>query len=419
MKEKTGLKTKEKLLYAAYDILHEYPVSGFSLSKLAKKVGVSKPAIFRYFVSKEALLKAVDDDFFSKLSLLLKGFITGKDCADIKEKSLEILRFFLEPPGHNFYYLLGIVTSVHDSESYFLNRLYSYGLCVKNFLGLQQKNGNLTVIDKDVFYEYAYAHISLLMFMAFYVDQRDRKHEPTPSIEEFAQKLYDMLRNGFDCFEDITEQRIGELKNVFVSPNTDNVFDRVFVALSKVLEHNGFKTLTIEAVADELGMAKSSLYNYFATKKDMIYKIMNKEIDNLVQTIRANASFARTRTELLTIYLYTILYYLLNRPYSVTIFRWLRFNDIEKLVLSKTKMSYTSELFHGIKLPDLGFNLGADAFVSWVMSLPVTLAIHGKIYGLTLEDMDTWIHNVIGYLRNGIDIFKIISCQITATTEDL
>ena len=57
------LHTKENIILATIDVIDEYGVQGFSTREVAKRVGISEPAIFRHFKSKSNLLLAVLDHF--------------------------------------------------------------------------------------------------------------------------------------------------------------------------------------------------------------------------------------------------------------------------------------------------------------------------------------------------------------------
>ena len=52
-------KSKEKIIYAAFELFSTMGYWGTSISKIAKEAGVSKGLMYNYFTSKEHLLKAV------------------------------------------------------------------------------------------------------------------------------------------------------------------------------------------------------------------------------------------------------------------------------------------------------------------------------------------------------------------------
>lgn len=55
--------TKENIILATIDVIDEYGIHGLSTREVAKRVGISEPAIFRHYKSKSVLLRAVLDRF--------------------------------------------------------------------------------------------------------------------------------------------------------------------------------------------------------------------------------------------------------------------------------------------------------------------------------------------------------------------
>ncbi|MCB1717480.1 MAG: helix-turn-helix transcriptional regulator, partial [Candidatus Competibacteraceae bacterium] len=53
------IKTKEEILAAALDILSEQGVEGLTLAAVAEQLGFTKPALYHYFRSKEALIRSL------------------------------------------------------------------------------------------------------------------------------------------------------------------------------------------------------------------------------------------------------------------------------------------------------------------------------------------------------------------------
>lgn len=57
------LDRKLSIILATIDVIDEFGLQGFSTREVAKRVGISEPAIFRHFKSKGGLLNAVLDHF--------------------------------------------------------------------------------------------------------------------------------------------------------------------------------------------------------------------------------------------------------------------------------------------------------------------------------------------------------------------
>lgn len=397
--------TRQKLILSAYDLLKASDAGSFSLSKVAKKVGLTKPAIFRHFANKEAFIKAVEDDFFCNLATVIKNIAKQKDTS---KWLYDIFEFFLEPPCYYFHYVIKSIAIKKDAQMFFKEGLLRCSVDLGEFFAIQKDStGKIKITNKLDFCKYTYTSVSILSFMLFYAQKRDIEQKDVCSIEEYAKKIKEMLEKGFYFLPEISDKRIQEIKDIYVAPTKDDIMQRMFKSLAIVMEKRGLEGVTIEAVADELGMSKSSLYNYFETKTDMICTLMLKEMQSLTQTMQAALSFAKTKTEMLTINMYAILSYLTKKPYSITAFKWLRFNDIRTRLQGNKWVHYVTELFKKEPLPDFGVELTSENLEGWVAALVVTLVVNAKEYNFSKEDTDYCIKQMIDFIRCGVDAFDI------------
>jgi AcrR family transcriptional regulator len=77
------LETKEKIIFTAIKLLSKYSYEELSLSKIAKEVGITKPAIYYHFESKEKLvieaLKTISFKIAIKMINILESNLTLKE----------------------------------------------------------------------------------------------------------------------------------------------------------------------------------------------------------------------------------------------------------------------------------------------------------------------------------------------------
>ena len=93
--------TRTQLLDAARDLYLDKGLSGFSLRAVAREVGVTAPAVYRHFESRDALLIALLDEAYSRFVSYLKP----AEAAESPEERMEqvgnaYLDFALEQPGY-------------------------------------------------------------------------------------------------------------------------------------------------------------------------------------------------------------------------------------------------------------------------------------------------------------------------------
>ncbi|MDG2784605.1 TetR/AcrR family transcriptional regulator [Vibrio parahaemolyticus] len=60
-----NLQTSQNIVEASFKLMAEHGIEKMSLSMIAKEVGISKPAIYYHFSSKEALVDFLFEEIFS------------------------------------------------------------------------------------------------------------------------------------------------------------------------------------------------------------------------------------------------------------------------------------------------------------------------------------------------------------------
>jgi AcrR family transcriptional regulator len=107
-----GSATRERILEEARDLFVAGGMNGFSMRKVAERVGVSATAIYRHFEGKETLLLAVVEAGFELFTSYLLRARSGATAAERLERSGEAyLRFALDHPG---YYRVMFMSSRED-----------------------------------------------------------------------------------------------------------------------------------------------------------------------------------------------------------------------------------------------------------------------------------------------------------------
>jgi AcrR family transcriptional regulator len=92
-------KTKERLLNAARDLYLEVGPQGFSLREVARRTGLTAPAVYRHYDSKEALLGAVCHEGFRVFGgFLMAALEQPKPLDRLRAAGRQYLCFGLERP---------------------------------------------------------------------------------------------------------------------------------------------------------------------------------------------------------------------------------------------------------------------------------------------------------------------------------
>ena len=92
---------KQQIIQAALSLLAEVSIDRLTTRDVAERVGVTQPALFRHFDSRDALLEAVADATREKLGAKVKQLLErgGKPLETLSALTRELFRFAAENPG--------------------------------------------------------------------------------------------------------------------------------------------------------------------------------------------------------------------------------------------------------------------------------------------------------------------------------
>ena len=407
--------TKELILDAAFSFLEQPRLTSFSMSELAARVGITKPAIYRHFASKDALFDAMENRIVDNMSVFLKE-ISSSDRLIAKKSLANLVDYFIKNPTH-INYFIAQMSSTPNYEEMLYKKLYERDV---SFEKADNGNAYLESFRKDMcrFSQHVYCGMTIFYFVK--VLERLRKCgkiKETP--ENFGGKIVNLMMEGLsgntkenDAFHPgkISEERKKEL--IDLCQIEEKVFpeeNRIFTALAAVIEKYKVPGVTVERIATELGMAKSSLYEYFENKNQMIKTLVNKELQLLQTIIIENSVEARDFTEYVYVLMVSEMEYFTHRPSIIPICGWLLMGgeDISKSKIEDCEVEgeaspWEKRLPDRGTSPDLGFPYQADVITGWIKCLPLAFLVEAKGKNLSIEQRMEGFMHTIDYILNGI-----------------
>ncbi|WP_149554396.1 TetR/AcrR family transcriptional regulator [Treponema pectinovorum] len=416
-KSSTGKTTKELILEAAFSFYEKPLFKDFSMSQLALKVGITKAAIYRHFVNKESVSIEMRKKFFD---VLAENILKIQE-SDESEKHV-IFRL----------QLLGFITFFAKNKQY-INYYIRHFSQEENF-GQITRNELLSRGVKDEFEEFyknlnpdndkkikSYAHCFYWgLSVLFFIKARDRFFTQTNykiPLNDFSFKLINFLYRGFKGSVnkesvlypvEISENRMKELDKICsVIPSDLPLEEKIFTAFAEVIKKYGVNKVTVERIAEELNMAKSSLYFYFKNKNEMIYSLLSKEL-NLLQVIcDENISEAKNYSEFIYISMRTELSYFLSRPSTLPICGWLLQSGTESPFHDEESEGainkWQSKLEDELKKIDLGFPLLPKYLNFWIGFLPVLLVVLQTKHNLSEAETVEALKYMFKFVMYGAD----------------
>lgn len=415
----TSKPTKELILDTAFSFLEDPRFSSFSMNELAAKVGISKPAIYRHFKNKEDLLEAMENRIVDDMLILLKD-ISTKDLEITKKSLAGLVQYFIENPSHVNY----LISQMSQNVSYEERLFKKLNDCKVSFAC--GDSNQVFYLDKfksdmSLFAKHIFSGMSLFYFVKLHEKFRSEGKFGVES-QGFSEKVVNLLINGLSgCTEEdspvhpqeISSERREELVSLCKIPeNSFPAENKIFKALASVIEKYKVGGVTVERIADELGMAKSSLYEYFDNKNHMIKTLVNKEI-SLLQTIaNENTAEAKNFTEYMMIQMYSELEFFKHRPEIIPICGWLLMGADNSFDAASGKNPedcndevysvWEKRLPERITSPDLGCPYSPKVLITWAGVLPVAFLVEAKGKDLTEEKFMEGFSFMINYIFNGI-----------------
>ena len=403
--------TKELILEAAFSFYIKPYIRDFSMSELAAKVGLSKPAIYRHFKNKAELLKEMQNRFFALIAQVLKAAQENSEKSAGGKKYLEsLIAFFVE----NIQYINYFICEVTVEHDFFDLMDRNLALC-----GIMKKMED--IIDlKDEVYSRArssFVGISILFFIKVRKDAEARK-ENVGTVEQFASSVVEFLGKGLRGFSregeaswpsEISKERILELERLCSVKSLGLPEEsKIFKAIASVIRKFSTGGVTVERIAGELGMAKSTLYFYFENKNQMIFSLVKKEISLLYTICQENMAEARNFSELVYINLMTEINFFLERSSMLSICGWLLQTSNESEFVSSDDEEFEQNSKWSKALKDLaprlgfGFKIVPDILRFWIGSLPVAATVLKFYANFNDEQIVQTVKYLFGFVENGV-----------------
>lgn len=406
--------TKELILDAAFSFLVEPRFTTFSMNELAAKVGISKPAIYRHFKNKEDVLAEMEmrviDGMVEYLSRL-----DPDSAKDVQVPLAGLIDYFIKNPAY-INYIIAQMSSGSNYESRIFQVLWD-----RNIPFVRRHNSidsYLEELRQDVVGLSRHVYSGMTIFYFVKVFEKFCRCGGIPRIpENFSQHIVDLMIGGLagttpeDDFLhplSISEERKAEIINLCrIAPETFPKENRIFTALASVIEKYTMPGVTVERIAAELNMAKSSLYEYFENKNEMIKTLIKKELAVLQTIIVENSTEAKSFTEYVYILMLSELEYFSHRPSIIPICGWLLMggSDLheENRHSSECEDSpWELRLPDRIVQPDLGIPYSPEVLTGWIRCLPIAFLVEAKSKKINAEKYMEAFMLTIDFILNGL-----------------
>ena len=288
-----------------------------SLSQVARELGVSKPALYRHFRNKQALLDAMNVHFFDDFTAFVR--------ADY-EKALR------EEPGTGIFTLIRVIAQYFAQNVYAfifsLVRLYDRNACSMD-MGEELKSRGVDFGKTYAFDPLVMRLIftTLTFFMAIF-HKRGKTLTNPPSQEAISKQIgmiVEIIERGFGY----DGEKIGALDFAGLEGRVSGTVsgvegDPLLRAVAGAVAEAGPWEASMEQVARRSGLSKSSLYGHFKSKHDMLRQLFMTEFERITDFARQGMGQSTDALERLYLGIFSIAEYLRAKPDFLVAMDWIR-----------------------------------------------------------------------------------------------
>ncbi|GHU47945.1 hypothetical protein FACS1894200_04110 [Spirochaetia bacterium] len=319
-----------------------------SLSMIAEELGVSKPALYRHFKNKQALLNAMYDFFFDDYSsFILPGY----------ERSIQ-----MENPTERLFLLMRTITEYYalHGDFFVFSLIQVYGNRKKGDMlaALRARNIDIECLDPFTFGKNDYpSSMQMITSTIIFWIAHFHKHERQGAVLEQAipRMVYEVeqrITYGLACSPDeVNKLNVTKLESYITAEGLQKIeSNNLLKAVAAAVAEAGPWDATMDMVARLSGLSKSGLYAHFKNKHDMVQQLFTSELDTIIAFTEQAKKHSREPLEQLYLAISAIVSYLRSHPEILVSIDWIR---TRKLKLQGVFNPILFRIFSEIQLPAL------------------------------------------------------------------
>ena len=321
----TGLKgmTKEIIMEAAYKVWGREFYHDTSLSRVARELKVCKPALYRHFRNKQALLDAMTVHFFDNFSaFILPDYEKAMKSGDSRG-IFTLTRSVAEYYARNVLIFIFAMIKLHDREieGVKINEEFrARGIDLEHFSRSVMKNFDIPSLILRL------SFATLTFYMAeFHKKEKSLAGPPSEAaISTIINLVGAIIKQGLGYqHSEIDALDYTGLESRITGVNSIED-DPLLKAVAGAVAEAGPWEASMEQVARRSGLSKSSLYYHFESKQDMLHQLFKTESQRIIDFARQGIRQSAVPQEQLYLGIFSITEYLRAKPDILITLDWLR-----------------------------------------------------------------------------------------------
>jgi AcrR family transcriptional regulator len=349
-----------------------------SLTLVAKELGVSKPALYRHFKDKQALLDAMYQAFFENHVISIKQvYERASKVSSIRERHFILMRgitrFYLQ---NNDFFLFSLM------QIYGCKKMYELAGYVEA-RGIDTKTlfGEVKCFAGKESAPYPSKALLVLVTLTFWVAHFHRLgYKGTKPGEALVKKEMAFIEAKVARGLGLKEASIKHLdyaaleKIASQAIYADTEDNKLLMAVAEAVAEAGPWNASMEMVARKSGLSKSGLYSHFKSRQDMLGRLFITEFNKIIDYSEQAARTSKVPEEQLYLIIISIVEYLRSRPEILVVLNWIKTRRLDFGVEVPRTIYRT---ITGIKLKVIKED-GAkgDYNAQWILFLVISVLTH-------------------------------------------
>jgi AcrR family transcriptional regulator len=415
---------REDVIAAAFSSWGKSMFQECSLKQVADHMGFSKTALYRCFRSKDDLLRGMEEHLLGEYRRAIEDFTAGCTEDSTLDELVDwyfsaIAGYFTDMPEYLYFLICRFLNSKESREMYgraleekeipLIRRLL-----LDSVPGLEREQANTLAwfLRDSVFF-----WIMSIFGKGIHAVYRE-EGSPARSkeeIERVREAMKGITLSGVFTGDIPDSGRLEDLLlEVWLRPQEVPAPPAIFEAIEKVITANGYEGASLEKIAKEMNMDKSSMYHFFRNKEALLEETMLRENETFLNLLEIKVRNSNDPKERLWIYQVLVCSYAVLRPELLTVLHWTLYQNFNLPIPKKAVRKSIFELERLIR--NTGWNFEEVRLVQPVQLLAyvyflVSRHLHRSWDSLGIESPFSILEPLYRYIGRGfsgfVDITKI------------
>lgn len=317
--------TNADIIKAAFKVWGRELYQTTSLTDLARELGVSKPALYRHFKDKQALLDAMYNSYFDDYAAFIKAdYEKALTVTNQNEKHYIMVRRIAEYYIRNKDAFIFSLIQVYGSREMgaVMEQMTVRGVDPRKMIQFEEK-------DFTVYPSRLQLSVVSLTFWIAHFHRYGHKPDEIPSealVQQALASVEERIAYGLGLAGDrLAAIDYGDLERRSTGTVYENTRENDLLrAVAGAVAEAGPWNASMEMVAQRSGLSKSGLYAHFKSKQDMLAQLFLAEFGRIINYAELSIKASAVPEEQLYLAIISIADYLRSRPEILVTLDWIR-----------------------------------------------------------------------------------------------